>query len=72
MFTFIFVVAVAAFVPYVAAPGIANGVKAVTQPAPAAAVRFEIPPPAAGGGDEGGNDAANRIVAGPPDGQASV
>ena len=71
MFTFIFVVAVAAFVPYVAAPGIANGVKAVTQPAPAAAVRFEIPP-TAGGGDEGGSDAANRIIAGPPDSQASV
>lgn len=30
MFTFVFVVAIAAFVPYVAAPGIANGVKAVT------------------------------------------
>lgn len=30
MFTFVVVVAIAAFVPYVAAPGIANGVKAVT------------------------------------------
>jgi hypothetical protein len=30
MFTFVFVVAIAAFVPYVAAPTIQNGVKAVT------------------------------------------
>ncbi|WP_144152626.1 hypothetical protein [Paraburkholderia sp. BCC1885] len=30
MFTFVVVVAVAAFIPYVAAPGIENGVKAVT------------------------------------------
>lgn len=30
MVTFIFVVAVAAFIPYVAAPGIQNGVKAIT------------------------------------------
>jgi hypothetical protein len=30
MFTFVVVVAITAFIPYVAAPGIANGVKAVT------------------------------------------
>lgn len=57
MFTFIFIVAVAAFIPYVAAPGIANGVKAISKP-PAATMQFDTAPvPAAEG-----NDAANRIV----------
>jgi hypothetical protein len=57
MFTFIVVVAVAAFIPYVAAPGIANGVKAISSPSPAAA-SFD-PAPAR---PAYGNDAANRIV----------
>lgn len=56
MFTFIVVVAVAAFVPYVAAPGIANGVKAISTP-PAAMI-FDTSPAAA----SDGSDAANRIV----------
>ncbi|NYH16492.1 hypothetical protein [Paraburkholderia bryophila] len=56
MFTFIIVVAVAAFVPYVAAPGIANGVKAVSKPA--AAMQFEPTLPAT----VQDSDAANRIV----------
>ncbi|ANB77550.1 hypothetical protein [Paraburkholderia phytofirmans] len=65
MVTFIFVVAMAAFVPYVATPGIVNGVKAVsTQPA---AMLFETPPAASGGA----NDAANRIVSERRDSEAS-
>lgn len=59
MFTFIVVVAVAAFIPYVAAPSIANGVKAVSTP-PAAVMLFDAAPaPAAQG-----SGAANRIVSG--------
>jgi hypothetical protein len=57
MFTFIVVVAVAAFIPYVAAPGIANGVKAISSPPPAA-VTFDPAPPM----PSYGSDAANRIV----------
>lgn len=57
MFTFIVVVAVAAFIPYVAAPGIVNGVKAISSPAPAA-VSFD-PAPAT---PAYGSDAANRIL----------
>lgn len=57
MFTFIVVVAVAAFIPYVAAPGIANGVKALSSPPPAA-VSFDSAPTA----PAYGTDAANRIV----------
>jgi hypothetical protein len=57
MFTFIVVVAVAAFIPYVAAPGIVNSVKAISSPSPAA-VSFDATPamPAYG------SDAANRIL----------
>ena len=66
MFTFIVVVAVAAFIPYVAAPGIANGVKAISTPP--VAMLFDTPPaPAAGG-----SDAANRIVSGQRETDASV
>ncbi|MFM0418980.1 hypothetical protein [Paraburkholderia aromaticivorans] len=66
MFTFIVVVAVAAFIPYVAAPGIANGVKAISTPP--AAMLFDTPPaPAASG-----SDAANRIVSGQRETDASV
>jgi hypothetical protein len=39
MITFIFVVAVVAFIPYVAAPGIVNGVKAISAQPAANAVR---------------------------------
>ncbi|AXL49342.1 hypothetical protein DSC91_001122 [Paraburkholderia caffeinilytica] len=66
MVTFIFVVAVAAFIPYVAAPGIANGVKAIS--AQPAAMLFETSPAASGSA----SDAANRIVSEPRDSQASV
>ena len=66
MFTFIFVVAVAAFIPYVAAPGIANGVKAVSKPA-ATTMRFDAAPAPA----TDGNDAANRIVPEQHDSEAS-
>ncbi|WP_176057314.1 hypothetical protein [Paraburkholderia sp. BCC1876] len=66
MFTFIIVVAVAAFVPYVAAPGIANGVKAVSKPA-AAATQFEPTLPAT----VQGSDAANRIVSERRDSEAA-
>ncbi|WNC93919.1 hypothetical protein RI103_24370 [Paraburkholderia sp. FT54] len=66
MFTFIIVVAVAAFIPYVAAPGIANGVKALS--APSAAMSFETSPAAA----SDGSDAANRIVSGRRETDASV
>lgn len=64
MFTFVVVVAIAAFIPYVAAPGIANGVKAVTShPAADAGAQPALPsayPPL---------DEANRIVAERPDNQ---
>ncbi|PQV54869.1 hypothetical protein [Paraburkholderia sp. BL21I4N1] len=66
MFTFIIVVAVAAFVPYVAAPGIANGVKAISKPA-TAAMQFETAPPAA----VLDSDAANRIVSERRDSEAA-
>ncbi|MGF6770445.1 hypothetical protein P3T18_002924 [Paraburkholderia sp. GAS199] len=66
MFTFIVVVAVAAFVPYVAAPGIEKGVKAVTQPT--AEMRYEASPTAAAEG----NDAANRILSAQPVSDSSV
>lgn len=65
MVTFIFVVAVAAFIPYVATPAIVNGVKAIS--APPAAMRFE-PSPAASGS---ASDAANRIVSEPHVNEAS-
>jgi hypothetical protein len=66
MFTFIVVVAVAAFVPYVAAPSIANGVKAISNP-PAARM-FDTSPAAA----SDGNDAANRIVSDRRESDAAV
>lgn len=65
MFTFIIVVAVAAFVPYVAAPGIANGVKAISKPA--AAMQLETAPPTTARG----SDAANRIVSERRDSEAA-
>jgi hypothetical protein len=62
--TYILVAAVAAFIPYVATPAIANGVKAIGSPPPAAVSfekfdRFDMKSatPAAGS-----SDAANRIV----------
>ncbi|MDR6446488.1 hypothetical protein J2794_002600 [Paraburkholderia terricola] len=66
MFTFIVVVALAAFIPYVAAPRIANGVKAINQQP--AAMLFEPLPTAAA--DVA--DAANRTVSGGTDTDASV
>ncbi|CAE6692165.1 hypothetical protein PQR37_20565 [Paraburkholderia nemoris] len=66
MVTFIFVVAVAAFIPYVAAPGIANGVKAIS--AQPAAMLFETSPATS----DGTSDAANRIVSEKRDSGASV
>lgn len=66
MITFIFVVAVAAFIPYVAAPGIVNGVKAIS--AQPAAMRFETSPVASGGA----SDAANRVVSDRRESGASV
>ncbi|MFM0629899.1 hypothetical protein [Paraburkholderia xenovorans] len=66
MFTFIVVVAVAAFVPYVAAPGIVNGVKAISNPP--AAMMFDTSPAAA----SDGSDAANRIVSDRRERDASV
>lgn len=67
MFTFIVVAAVAAFIPYVATPAVANGVKALSAPAPAA-VSFESVPalPAYG------SDAANRIVSEPGLGESAT
>lgn len=66
MITFIFVVAVAAFIPYVATPGIVNGVKAITPQS--SAMQFDpTPAPAAGS-----SDAANRLVSGQPISDASV
>jgi hypothetical protein len=66
MFTYIVVVAIAAFIPYVAAPGIANGVKAISSPP--AAVSFEATPAA----PSVGSDAANRIVSERRDSEVSV
>ena len=66
MVTFIFVVAVAAFIPYVATPVIVNGVKAIS--APPAAMRFESSPAASGSA----SDASNRIVSERRDSEASV
>jgi hypothetical protein len=57
---------VAAFIPYVAAPGIANGVKAIS--APPAAMRFDASPAA----PADGSDAANRIVSGRSESDAAV
>ncbi|MFM0033191.1 hypothetical protein [Paraburkholderia strydomiana] len=54
MFTFIVVVAIAAFIPYVAAPAIANGVKAVSTPSPEVSLDEAPQAPAAG------SDAADR------------
>jgi hypothetical protein len=66
MITFIFVVAAAAFIPYVATPGIVNGVKAIS--AQPAAMLFEPSPVAT----DRASDAANRIVSERSDGGASV
>ncbi|MFM0074935.1 hypothetical protein PQQ86_27665 [Paraburkholderia sediminicola] len=66
MVTFIFVVAMAAFIPYVAAPGIANGVKSIS--AQPAAMLFEASPAVS----DGASDAANRIVSEQRDSGASV
>ncbi|MFM0246014.1 hypothetical protein P0D75_06725 [Paraburkholderia sediminicola] len=66
MFAYIFVVAVAAFIPYVATPAIVNGVKAIS--APPAATLIE-PSPAASGS---ASDAANRILSAPRASEASV
>lgn len=70
MFTFIVVVALAAFIPYVAAPGIANGVKAINQQP--AAMLFEPLPAAAAAAADAAADAANRTVSGGTDTDASV
>lgn len=67
MVTFIVVVALAAFIPYVAVPGIENGVKALA-PHPAASVRFDASPPT----PDGGADAANRILSDRHESEASV
>ncbi|HEV3423112.1 MAG TPA: hypothetical protein VG105_04860 [Paraburkholderia sp.] len=67
MFTFVVVVAIAAFIPYVAAPGIANGVKAVTSHQSADAGSKSTLPAA-----NGTMDAANRIVADRRDNDSSV
>lgn len=66
MVTFIFVVAMAAFIPYVATPGIVNGVKAIN--APPAAMLFDTSPAAS----DGASDAANRIVSERRNSEASV
>ena len=66
MVTFIFVVAMAAFIPYVATPGIVNGVKAIN--AQPSAMLFDTSPAAS----DGASDAANRIVSERPDSEASV
>jgi hypothetical protein len=55
--TYIAVFVVGAFIPYVVAPGIVNGVKAIN--APPAVVSFDPSPPT----PAVGSDAANRIVA---------
>ncbi|MGF6723235.1 hypothetical protein P3T43_002590 [Paraburkholderia sp. GAS41] len=58
MFTFVFVAAIAAFVPYVAAPTVANGVKAVTaQPSADAGLQDTLP------SSYRTLDAANRMLA---------
>jgi hypothetical protein len=58
MFTFVFVVAIAAFVPHVAAPTIQNGVKAVTShPSADAGLQSTLP------SAYRTLDAANRTVA---------
>jgi hypothetical protein len=57
---------VAAFVPYVAAPGIVNGVKAISNPP--AAMMFDMSPAAA----SDASDAANRIVSDRRESDASV
>ncbi|MFM0741090.1 hypothetical protein PQQ51_27935 [Paraburkholderia xenovorans] len=66
MLTFIVVVAVAAFIPYVATPGIEKGVKAITPQS--AEMRFDVSPAAA----SDGSDAANRILSGQRETDASV
>lgn len=66
MVTFIFVVAMAAFIPYVATPGIVNGVKAIN--AQPAAMLFDTSPAAS----DGASDAANRIVSERRNSEASV
>jgi hypothetical protein len=63
---FIVIVAVAAFIPYVAAPGIAHGVKAISSPP--AAMLFDTSPAAAADG----SDAANQIVSDRRDSDAFV
>ncbi|WGS52858.1 hypothetical protein LFL96_32310 [Paraburkholderia sp. D15] len=68
MFTFIIVVAVAAFVPYVAAPGIANGVKAINKP-PAATTQMQFETTPATTPQNG--DATNRLVSGRRDNEAA-
>jgi hypothetical protein len=55
-FTYIVVVAIAAFIPYAAAPGIVKGVKAISSPP--VAVSFEAASPAS----SAGSDAADQIV----------
>ena len=59
MFTFVVVVAVAAFIPYVAAPEIQNGVKAITShPSADSGVSNTLP------SADRTLDAANRSIAG--------
>ncbi|WP_345816176.1 hypothetical protein AAGS40_18230 [Paraburkholderia sp. PREW-6R] len=69
MFTFIFVVAVAAFIPYVATPGIANGVKAIAQPHQAMIDEPMSTPTAPA---TAGDDAINRLVSAPRERDTSV
>jgi hypothetical protein len=68
MFTFIVVVAIAAFIPYVAAPGIANGVKAISTPAAAVSSSSDAIPqtPAVG------SDAVNQPLPQRRDGADAV
>jgi hypothetical protein len=70
MVTFIFVVAVAAFIPYVATPAIVNGVKAIS--APPATMPLEPSPAVSERGSVRGSDAANRIVSERRDREAAV
>jgi hypothetical protein len=56
MSTFIVVLAIAAFIPYVAAPGIANGVKAISTPSPEVSLDDAPQAPAIGG------DMADRLL----------
>lgn len=67
MFTFIVVVAIAAFIPYVATPGIANGVKAITSHPSADAGTQQMLPAV-----HPMLDAANRILADRQDQQRTV